>query len=62
MVESVERDYVGFSVELVQGSRAKKLLSNRLSIQVDDSRTSTTINLTRRQARALRNFLDENLD
>lgn len=62
MEESIEREYSGFSVELVKGSRAKKLLSNRLSIQVDDSRTSTTINLTRRQATALRNFLDENLD
>lgn len=61
-MEQIEKEYVGFSVELVKGSKAKKLLSNHLAIQMEDSRSTSRIVLTSRQARALRKFLDDNLD
>lgn len=57
--ETASREYADFSVSLQRGSAAKKRLSNRLSIVVPGDRVSTSLNLTIRQARSLRKFLND---
>ncbi len=59
--KTIEQDFTGFKLSLTQGSRSKKVLSNRLSIAVPDERTSVSVDFTIRQARALKSFLDKNL-
>tara|TARA_R110002110_G_scaffold66276_3_gene181743 strand:- start:80 stop:280 length:201 start_codon:yes stop_codon:yes gene_type:complete len=59
---TVSRDYSGFGVELTTGSRRKQRLSNRLDISMPGPRADVSMRLTIRQARALRDFLSENLD
>lgn len=58
----ISRDFSGFSVTLSTGSRAKKRLSNRLKISVPTDRAEVAVSMTVREARALRNFLNEHLD
>ena len=57
----ISRDFSAFSVTLSTGSRAKKRLSNRLKISVPTDRTEVAVSMTVREARALRNFLNEHL-
>ncbi len=59
--ENVVREFSGFTVELRQNSRAKKRLSNRLSISVPTDRADVKVSMTIREARALQSFLEENL-
>jgi hypothetical protein len=56
------RSYSGFDVALRRGSRRKQTLSERLSIKIPGDRSDVEVRLTLRQAKALRNFLNENLD
>jgi len=51
--------YSGFEVSLVTGSKRKQLLSNRLEIRVPGERSDIEIRLSTRQARALKNFLND---
>jgi hypothetical protein len=59
---NVSKDFNSFSVSLRDGSKAKKRLSNRLTISVPTDRADVTITLTAREARALQNFLSEHLN
>lgn len=56
------RNYSGLEVSLTTGSKRKQLLSNRLTVRVPGDRSDVEVRLTLRQAIALRNFLNENLD
>jgi hypothetical protein len=58
---SVEREFSGFKVALTTGSRAKKARSNSMKIAVSGERTSVAVELTIREAEALKRFLNENL-
>jgi len=55
------RDFSGFSVVLKTGSRRKQRLSNKLSIRVQTNRGESNLEMTLREAKALRNFLNEKL-
>ena len=57
----VSKEYSGFSVSLSNGSRRKQRLSNRVSIILSTDRGDVAVNITIREAKALRNFLNENL-
>jgi hypothetical protein len=57
--QKVTREFSGFQVSLRDGSRAKKRLSNKLTISVPSERTDVSVAMTIREARALRNFLNE---
>lgn len=61
-IQTVASDYAGLSVSLTTGSRRKQRLSNRLDITMSGDRTDIAMRLTIRQARALRDFLEKNLD
>lgn len=58
---NAKKNFKGFSVSLSDGSKAKKRLSNRLTISVPTDRADVTIVLTAREARALQSFLSEHL-
>lgn len=57
-VNETTKNLRGLTVKLRDGSREKKKLSNNLSITSD----AANIVITLREAKALRNFLNENLD
>lgn len=57
-----EQEYSNFEVCLSQGSRRKQRLSNRLAIRVEGDASASEIRLSLRDARALKNFLNRNLD
>jgi hypothetical protein len=59
---TVTGEYTGISVALTTGSRRKQRLSNRCDITMSSDRNDITMRLTIRQARALRDFLEKNLD
>jgi hypothetical protein len=61
-IQNVKQDYTGLTVELTRGSRRKQRLSNHLDISMEGDRTDVSMRLTIRQARALRDFLEKNLD
>jgi hypothetical protein len=61
-IQTVTNDYTGISVSLTTGSRRKQRLSNRLDITMSGDRSDVSMRLTIRQARALRDFLENNLD
>jgi len=60
-MKETRKDFSGFSVRLQTGSTRKKRLSNQLTIQVDDDRTSVVQRLTLREARALQKWLTDHL-
>lgn len=60
-MKSKEKTFSGFSVRLQTGSKRKQRLSNHLTIQVDDDRTSVAQRLTLREARTLQKWLSDNL-
>jgi hypothetical protein len=60
-VSEVSRSFSGLDVSVRTGSRRKQALSNRVEISTDDGRTSATLRLTIRQARALQRILNESL-
>jgi hypothetical protein len=60
--ETSSRKFAEFNVKLLTGSRRKQALSNRLEIKIQEGKTEFVQKLTLRQARALKNFLDQNLD
>jgi len=61
-LQTTSKAYSGFSVDLTTGSKRKQRLSNRLDISMDGERSDISMRLTIRQARALRDFLVDNLD
>jgi hypothetical protein len=58
----VNRSYSSFGVRIVRNNTSKRRLSNRVSVTIPDGRSESTFHLTIREARALRNFLNENLE
>lgn len=56
------RNFSGFDVSLATGSKRRQVLSERLSIRLPGDRSDVEVRLTIRQARALKKFLNENLD
>jgi hypothetical protein len=60
--QTVRNEYTGIAVSLTTGSRRKQRLSNRLDITMSGDRSDMSMRLTIRQARALRDFLEKNLD
>jgi hypothetical protein len=60
-VNEVSRSFNGFDVSVTTGSRRKQALSNRVVISTDDGRTSTSLRLTIRQARALQRILNDTI-
>jgi hypothetical protein len=54
------KNYSGLEVSLATGSKLKKMLSNKLTLRVPGDRSDVRLNLTIRQARALRKFLNDN--
>jgi len=61
-IQTKTNEYSGLTVSLTTGSRRKQRLSNRLDITMAGDRTDVSMRLTIRQARALRDFLEKNLD
>lgn len=59
--QNVQKEFSGLTVSLVNGSRAKKRLSNRLTINVPTDRAEVSVSMTIREAQALRNFLNKHL-
>ena len=57
-----DRSYSGFDVSLTTGSKRKQMLSNGLSVRLPGERSDVELRLTLRQAKALRKFLEQNLD
>lgn len=55
------RKFSGFEVSLISGNKKKKQLCNNLKISVPTPVTDVSINLTLRQAQALKKFLDDTL-
>ncbi len=58
----VNRSYSSFGVRIVRNNTSKRRLSNRVSVTIPDGRSESTFHLTIREAKALRNFLNENLE
>ena len=58
----VNRSYSSFGVRIVRNTTSKRRLSNRVSVTIPDGRSESTFHLTIREANALRNFLNENLN
>ena len=58
----VNRSYSSFGVRIVRNNTNKRRLSNRVSVTIPDGRSESTFHLTIREANALRNFLNENLN
>ena len=58
----VNRSYSSFGVRIVRNNTSKRRLSNRVSVTIPDGRSESTFHLTIREANALRNFLNENLE
>ena len=58
----VNRSYSSFGVRIVRNNTSKRRLSNRVSVTIPDGRSESTFHLTIREANALRNFLNENLN
>lgn len=54
--------FSGLEVALTTGSRRKQTLSNCLTVRVPGERSDVEVRLTLRQARALQNFLNSNLE
>ncbi len=57
----VSRDFSTFRVTLSRNETRKQKLSNSVSIVVPGDRSSITLNMTIREARALQNFLTQHL-
>lgn len=57
----VSRDFSTFRVTLSRNETRKQKLSNSVSIMVPGDRSSITLNMTIREARALQNFLTQHL-
>lgn len=57
----VSRDFSTFRVALSRNETRKQKLSNSVSITVPGDRSSLTVNMTIREARALQNFLNQHL-
>jgi hypothetical protein len=57
----VTKTFSTFSVALNRDDAKKKKMSNSITIEVPNDRTSTKIVLSLREAEALKNFLDKNL-
>jgi hypothetical protein len=55
------KNYSGLEVALTTGSKRKQMLSNCLVVRVPGDRSDVEVRLTLRQARALQNFLNNNL-
>jgi hypothetical protein len=58
---NVKRNFSTFSVHLQIDEAKKKKMSNSITIEVPNDRTSTSIKLSIREAEALVNFLSKNL-
>ena len=58
----VNRSYSSFGVRIVRNNTSKRRLSTRVSVTIPDGRSESTFHLTIREANALRNFLNENLE
>ncbi len=58
---TVTKKFSTFSIALRRDDVGKKKMSNSLTIEVPNDRTSTSIKLSLREAEALKNFLDKNL-
>lgn len=58
----VTQEYSGFQLQLENGDRSKKTMCNKLKISVPTVVSDVSINLNLRQAKALKKFLNENLD
>ena len=61
-IQIVKQNYTGLTVQLRSGSRRKQRLSNHLNIVMKGDRTDVSMRITIRQARALKDFLEKNLD
>jgi hypothetical protein len=59
--KTVVKKFSTFSIALSRDEVGKKKMSNSLTIEVPNDRTSTSIKLSLREAEALKNFLDKNL-
>ena len=58
---NVKLNFATFSVHLQVDEAKKKKMSNSITIEVPNDRTSTSIKLSLREAEALLNFLSKNL-
>lgn len=60
--KEAQKKYNSFSLKIVTGSKRKKRMSNFFSVEVPDDRSMINVNFTIREARAISDFLNENLN